>query len=72
MLLESMFDNDENDQHDEHSTIKKNNNLSRQNQPNTMFNREFLLIDANEHLTVSKVDFLQILSMLFKIVNMKN
>ncbi len=57
MLLESMLDDSENDQRDSHLSIKNNNRLQQQNQSNIDSNRGFLLLDANEHLTVSLAMF---------------
>jgi hypothetical protein len=50
MLLESMLDDGDNDQ-------QNSNHLAQQNQSITDSNREFLLLDANENLTVSIVLF---------------
>ncbi len=52
MLIESMLDDGDNDQRDSHNTIKTNNRLSQQNQSNIDSNKGFLLLDANEHLSV--------------------
>ncbi|CAM4913980.1 unnamed protein product [Rotaria socialis] len=49
MLLESMLEDSEHDQH----TIKTNNRLLQQNQSNIDLRKEFLLFDADEHLTVN-------------------
>ncbi|CAF3583935.1 unnamed protein product, partial [Rotaria sp. Silwood2] len=53
MLLESMIDANENDQQDNHHTVKTDNSLSQQDQSNNDPQKEFLLFDANENLTVS-------------------
>ncbi|CAF4841453.1 unnamed protein product, partial [Rotaria sp. Silwood2] len=51
MLLESMIDANENDQQDNHHTVKTDNSLSQQDQSNNDPQKEFLLFDANENLT---------------------
>ncbi|CAF1114250.1 unnamed protein product, partial [Rotaria sordida] len=48
MLLESMIDDNENDH-----TIKSDNCLSQQNQSDSDSQKEFLLFDTNEHLTIN-------------------
>ncbi|UJR09856.1 hypothetical protein I4U23_014078 [Adineta vaga] len=51
MLLESMLDEEKNDQPDNHLSSKTTNRLSHQSASDA--NRGFLLLDANEHLTVN-------------------
>ncbi|CAF4303403.1 unnamed protein product, partial [Adineta steineri] len=59
MLLDSMIDNDDEDQIDNKRTTKKNHRQSQKLQPNADSNGVFLLLDANEHLTVNnKEDFI--------------
>jgi hypothetical protein len=53
MLLESLLDNDDEDQIDNNRAIKKTNRLSQKFQSNNDSNDAFLLLDAHEHLTVS-------------------
>ncbi|CAF3018527.1 unnamed protein product, partial [Rotaria sp. Silwood2] len=53
MLLESMIDANENDQQDNHHTVKTDNTLSQQDQSNNDSQKEFLLFDANENLTIN-------------------
>jgi hypothetical protein len=52
MLLESMLDNVDNDQVDNNRATKNTNRLSHKSQSNNASNGVFLLLDANEHLTV--------------------
>jgi len=54
MLLESMIDNLDEDQTDNNRTINKNHRLSHKSQSDTDSNGVFLLLDANEHLTVTQ------------------
>ena len=63
MLLESMLDNEDEDQIDSNRAIKNTNRLSQKSQSNNGSNGVFLLLDANEHLTVSY--FIQTISNLF-------
>ncbi|CAF0821645.1 unnamed protein product [Adineta steineri] len=59
MLLDSMIDNDDEDQIDNKRTTKKTHRQSQKLQPNADSNGVFLLLDANEHLTVNnKEDFI--------------
>jgi len=53
MLLESMLDDGDHNQQDNQQIIKNNNRLPQQNQSNIDSNKGFLLLDNNEHLTVS-------------------
>jgi hypothetical protein len=66
MLLESMLDNVDEDQRDNNRAIKNNNRLSHKSQSNNGSNGVFLLLDANEHLTVSK--FIQLISILINLL----
>ena len=54
MLLESMLDDGENDHLDSHSSRKNLSRLAQQNQANEDSNGGFVLLDANEQLTVSE------------------
>ena len=55
MLLESMLDNADDDQIDNNNrAIKTNHHLSNKAPSNTDSNGVFLLLNANEHLTVSQ------------------
>ncbi|CAF3717882.1 unnamed protein product [Adineta steineri] len=59
MLLDSMIDNDDEDQIDNKRTTKKTHRQSQKLQSNADSNGVFLLLDANEHLTVNnKEDFI--------------
>jgi hypothetical protein len=54
MLLESMIDNVDEDHTDNNRSINKNHRLSHKSQSDTDSNGVFLLLDANEHLTVTQ------------------
>jgi hypothetical protein len=55
MLRESMLDHRDEDQTDNKHAPKNNNRLSHKNHSTTDSNGVLLLLDANEHLTVSFV-----------------
>jgi hypothetical protein len=54
MLLESMLDNEDEDHIDNNHAIKKPTRSSQKFQSNNDSNDVFLLLDANEHLTVTE------------------
>jgi hypothetical protein len=62
MLLESMLDDGDHNQQDNQQIIKNNNRLPQQNQSNIDSNKGFLLLDNNEHLTVSLRDMIRIVA----------
>ncbi|CAF3548356.1 unnamed protein product, partial [Rotaria socialis] len=60
MLLESMLDNEADDQNNNHQTTRNHNRLSHKSSANTDSNGVFLLLNASEHLTVnSEFDFIR-------------
>ncbi len=65
MLLESMIDNLDEDHTDNNRTINKNHRLSHKSQSDADSNGVFLLLDANEHLTVTQYFLSSFYSILF-------